>query len=410
MNNRLRTPLALIVTACFIEILSMLSLSTFPSMIHVFQDSWHISNAEAGTISGLFFAGELIGVAFLSAITDKLNAKPIFIISLLIGFFAGILFAFTAQDFYTAAFWRFLQGLALGGTYMPGLKILTDHLPEKYRSRGTSFYTATFYLAAGLSYFLTLKLEPMIGWQWTFVIAAIGPLIAAIISLVAIPSSPPPKVKKKNHVFDFNPVLKNRRVIGFSIIYGLHNMELVAFSSWLIPFFIFNKTLQSPEAVGIDWSLGTIAAFISIAALPASVFINEVAQRKGRQFIITVFMIISAITGILFGAISTAPFLIVICVAFIFSMTIASDSSAISSGLIYVAEPKYKGITISFYSVIGFLGAAVGPIIFGLVLDQSGGEKNPLAWAWAFGSIASLTLLGPIVIKYLIGSSPIDVN
>jgi len=264
----------------YIEILRILSLSTFPSLIHVFQNSWHITNTQAGTISGLFFAGELIGVTFLSAITDRINAKPIFIISLLIGFASGVLFALTAHDFATAAFWRFLQGLALGGTYMPGLKILTDHLPVKYRSRGTSFYTATYYLAAGLSYFLTLHLEPIIGWQWTFIISATGPLVAAVLSITGIPSSPPLETRAETHVFDYRPVLKNRRVVGFSILYGLHNMELVAFSSWRVPYLTCNKRSQPPDAFGQGWSLGTIAAFVSILALPDSIQIHQSRPKK----------------------------------------------------------------------------------------------------------------------------------
>ncbi len=386
----------------------MTTLSTFPSLIPVFQREWSINNSQAGTISGLFFAGEMLGVTVLTAMTDRVNAKPIFVFSLLLGFLAGIGFALTASDVWSAGLWRFLQGLALGGTYMPGLKILTDHLPQTHRSRGTSLYTATYYLAAAISYLLALEMEPVAGWEWTYVAASAGPLLAAALSIFCIPSTPAPHIRPDTRLFDYRPILKNRRAVGFAILYGLHNMELIAFSSWLVPFLVFSNSVQATGTMGTDWSLGTIAALVSVVALPASVTINEVAQRVGRQRVIIIAMILSAIVGVSFASLSTGPYLLVVGMAFVFSMTIAGDSSTISAGVIHVAEPRYKGTTMSFYSVIGFLGGAMGPIILGGVLDLGGGEHSKTAWIMAFGTIAALTLIGPIVVARLVGFERLD--
>ncbi len=407
MSERLFTPVQLIAAACLIEILSMMTLSTFPSLIPVFRTEWGITNTEAGTISGLFFAGELLAVTVLSLLTDRMNAKPIFIVSLALGAVSAFGFMLS-NDVWMAGFWRTLQGVALGGTYMPGLKILTDHLPVSHRARGTSFYTATYYLAAGFSYFLALEAEPLVGWEGTFALAGIGPTIAMILAFWVIPSSPPPAEKPDTALFDFRPVLRNKRALGLSILYGLHNMELIAFSSWLIPFFVFSQSVQSAGAWGADLNLGSVAALVSIVALPASIIGNEIAQRIGRQVVIMSVMVGSATVAVGFGALGTGLFFVLVFVAFVYSVFIAADSSTISAGVIHVADPKYKGTTISMYSVFGFTGAAIGPIIFGGALDVFGGETNETAWFIAFSTIAALGLLGPIALWRLVGFKSID--
>jgi MFS family permease len=121
----------LIALVCAIEILSMAPLAAFPALIPVFRNVWAISNTEAGWISGVFFAGMLGAVALGTALTDRLDAKLVFGSGLAISALAALGFAGTAEDAWSAGFWRVLQGMGFGATYMPGLKLLTDLLPSE---------------------------------------------------------------------------------------------------------------------------------------------------------------------------------------------------------------------------------------------------------------------------------------
>ncbi len=400
------SPVNLIAAACLIETLSLLTLSTFPSLIPVFQVTWNLTNTEAGTISGLYFAGQLVSVTLLLAMMDRWDGRPMFLAGLFVGFLSGIGFVI-ATGFWSAGLWRFLQGFALGATYIPGLKILTDHLPPDYRSRGTSFYTATYYLAAGASYFLALESEPVFGWQGSFFLASLGPFLGLIIARQVIPSSPPPPNEggETVRIFDFTGTLKNRKAIGFSLLYGLHSMELIAFTSWLVPFLAFSHMLQAPDSPGSDWSLGIVAAIVLTAGLPASICFNEVAHRIGRQALIVAVMVVSAVVAVAFASIPSWNYAVVVFLAFVFSMSIAADSSAITGGVLSVADPAHKGRTMSLYSLIGFGGAFLGPVIFGAVLDLAGGEHDQAAWIAAFAAIACLVLTGPVIVWRWIGFS-----
>lgn len=398
------SPTTLIFTACLIEVLSFMTVATFPSLIPVFQDHWGISNTEAGTISGVYFIGELITVTIASATMDKWDGRPMFLAGLLIGTIAAAGFALS-NGLISASFWRFMQGAAIGMTYIPGLKILTDHLPKRYQSRGTSLYTATFYIAVGASFFLALQTEPLFGWQATFIIAAAAPLTGLAIAIFYIPPSPPPENEPhvRGALFDFRAVFRNKKAVGFSILYGLHNLELAAFSTWLVPFFAFS---QHDRLTSGDLSLelfGILAAIISMAALPSSIGFNEVAHKTGRQKLIALIAVASAIIAIVFVFTAGLPLWIGVVIAILFSMSIAADSATISGGVISVANPVHKGRTMSIYSLIGFTGASIGPMIFGMILDITGGETIFTAWLAAYVSIAFLALLAPLIVWRWIG-------
>ena len=397
------SPAGLIALVCAIEILSMTPLAAFPALIPVFRDEWAISNTGAGWISGVFFAGMLGAVALGTALTDRLDAKRVFASGLAISTLAALGFAGSAEGAWSAGLWRVLQGVGFGATYMPGLKLLTDLLPVRSASRATSFYTATYYLGAGLSYFVAIELEHALGWRVAFLSIAAGPLIGLLLALLLIPTPPSLQRRPDGRLLDYGPVLASRRALGFSLIYGLHNLEVFAFSSWLVPLLVFSRTLDEGPAPGGDGSLGAIAALVTVVGLPASIAGNELAQRIGRQPVIAGVMLGSATIGVALGALAGADHALVVALAFVYSAAIAADSATTTAGIVEVAPPRYKGTTMSLYAIIGFTGALVGPAIFGAALDLAGGEQTAGAWRAAFGAIALLMLLGPLVVRQLIG-------
>ena len=119
-------------------------------------------------------------------------------------------------------------------------------------------------------------------------------------------------------------------------------------------------------------------------------------------------MLTSAAIGALLGALSSHTHGLVVALCFVYSIAIAADSATTTAGIIQVAPPPYKGTTISLYSIIGFTGAFLGPVIFGTALDLAGGERTPGAWFAAFATIALLMLLGPLVVRRLIGTAPLE--
>ena len=76
----LRRPPALIAAMCLAEVLAMTGFAAYWSLLPVLQAEWHMSNALAGWLSGAFFGGYVLVVAFLTAMTDRVDARYVFIL------------------------------------------------------------------------------------------------------------------------------------------------------------------------------------------------------------------------------------------------------------------------------------------------------------------------------------------
>ena len=402
----IKRPVRLILALCLAEALGMLAFATFPTLIPVFKHEWNLSNTEAGWISGVFFGGYVVAVGALTALTDRVDARRVYLFSMIVSAFSALGFAVAAGGLASASIWRFLQGIGLAGTYMPGLKALTDALPERLQSRAVAFYTSTFGIGASLSIYLAGVLESWFDWRWAFALSALGPCAAFVIAVrVLRPRSP--TEKPTTRLLDFRPVIANRRAFGFTLAYFAHNAELFGFRSWIVAFLVYSQSQQPVGAAGALWSAATIAAALNLLSMPSSVTANEIAQRWGREKTLLVVMTLSAVVATVLGFSGSSPFWIVLVIAVIYGITVTADSATITAGAIVAADPRYRGATMALHSLIGFIGAFLGPIVFGVVLDIAGGATVDYAWGLAFSTMGILVLLGPLAILKLVrGNSP----
>ena len=138
----LRRPWALIGALCLAEVFAMTGFATYWSLLPVLQPAWDMNNATAGWLSGAFFGGYVLAVPFLTAMTDRVDARHVFILGAVLSAGALIGMSFLATGFWSALPWRVIAGAGLAGCYMPGLKVLTDRLPQARQARAVAFYTA----------------------------------------------------------------------------------------------------------------------------------------------------------------------------------------------------------------------------------------------------------------------------
>jgi MFS family permease len=65
-------------------------------------------------------------------------------VACLLSALGALCFALFTQGLWSALLFQFLIGAGLGGTYMPGMKTLTDPLEGAAQARATAFYAASF--------------------------------------------------------------------------------------------------------------------------------------------------------------------------------------------------------------------------------------------------------------------------
>lgn len=383
-------------TMCGAEVLSMTGFAAYTTLLPQLQREWGLSNSEAGAISGFLFAGYMLSVPVLTSLTDRMDSRRIYLGACLLASIGAAFFAFFGAGFWSAAFAQFLIGAALGGTYMPGLKALTDHLEGAAQSRATAFYTASFGVGSTISILVAGKIGATIDWHWAFWFGAVGPVLAGLLVVFAMP---PGRMRAAEHhataLLDFRPVLKNRKTLPYIIGYAAHNYELFGQRSWMVAFLVFCAALQ-PEHAPMALSAATLAAMINVLGPVFSVTGNEMAIRFGRQRIIFLFMTLSGVIACLIGYTAAWPWYIVVLLMMVHYGAMLGDSGALTSGAVASTPPEMRGAMMAVYSFIGFSTAFFAPLVFGLTLDLAGGNQSVTAWGLAFASIGIFGVLSPL--------------
>ncbi|HSQ04382.1 MAG TPA: MFS transporter, partial [Burkholderiales bacterium] len=113
-------------TMCLAESLSMTGFAAYTTLLPQLQHEWQLSNSQAGLIGGVFYAGYMVSVPVLSSLTDRVDSRLIYAWSCAISSLGAAGFAWFGQGLWSALFFQWLIGMGLAGTYMPGLKTLTD--------------------------------------------------------------------------------------------------------------------------------------------------------------------------------------------------------------------------------------------------------------------------------------------
>ena len=374
-------PLPFVLAMCGAEILGMLSFAGFQALIPTFAAEWGLSHTEAGWISGVYFAGYVGAVPVLVSLTDRIDPRRVLIVSLLIGGIASLGYALFAEGFWTALAFRALHGVGLAGTYMPGLKALSDHIEGPRQSRYVAFYTSSFGLGAALSYVISGEVNTLAGWQWAFAAAAAGTVLAVAITLAVLPARPPKTAVPDTHLLDFRPVLRNRAAMAYILGYFGHNWELFAFRSWVVAFLVFAQG-QDPGG-GIGLNATSIAAAATLLGVPASILGNEFAVRAGRLRVIVTVMILAIALSLVLGFASAISFTLVVALCLVYGVLLTGDSAAITAGAVATAAPGQRGQTLAMHAAVGFMGGVFGPLAVGVVLDAAGGGTVS-GWGLAF--------------------------
>ena len=188
----------------------MASYATFPALIATFQADWGLSNTGAGWISGSYFAGVAIGTL-------------VYLPSMALAAIAALGFALLADGLWSASFWRFLQGVALGGTYLPGLRALLQSIPRPQHGRATALYTGASMLAPASPSF----------WPACSKAGSAGPThscgapsgrswrAAAFVLRDQAPARPSAGFKLVN----LRALRGNRRALGYTLAYTVHRQS-----------------------------------------------------------------------------------------------------------------------------------------------------------------------------------------
>ena len=383
----------------------MLGFATFSALLPELRDLWRLGNAEAGLIASAFFAGYVATVSYWTALTDRADGRRVYLAGCLLATAGGTGFGLAADGLASGMFFHVLLGAGVAGTYMPGLRLLSDRTGGPSQSRYIAFYTSFFGIGTAISLALAGLLAPAWGWRSAFLVSAAGPLCAGLAVFFLIEKTVTEAKAEKSFSFatlfpvsSWRRVIANRAASGYVLGYVAHCVELFGSRGWMVAFLAYSAGLQVSNP-SFPWNFAAIAAVVNLLAVPASIFGNEIALRIGRRQWIQIAMLGSGACGIVLAVSGGLHWSIVVLLLIVYSMLVMAESATLTAGLVAAAPPELRGAALGLYSLAGFTGGMLGPSLFGVALDLGGGKAGSVAWVCAYAAIGAGCIAAPLAIR-----------
>lgn len=377
-------PKQLLVLVSFAGILALLSFALWPVFLLYLGQEWGLSNADIGLVSGAYFVGYLLATPVLVGLTDRVDARLVFLGGCAFGGLGCLGFGLLADGFWSASITWALVGAGLAGTYMPGLQILNARLDDAARVRSVPWYTACFGIGTGASFALMGTVLAFADWQVAAYLGAGGSVLAALLVLFQVRACPParlPASQKKRHPLDLRPAFRKPVALGYIFAYGTHTYELFAFRTWSFALLVFLAG-RTDGGFGIG-AVTTIVSLITVTGMLASLLGARICLAYGRHRVIALIGATTALVSLLVAFSLTGPVWLVVLGLWIYNGFIMLDSGALTTGTVEAGDQHDRGALLAVHSMIGFGGGALGGPVVGYVLDQAGGADMIGAWFYA---------------------------
>ena len=93
-------PALLVINICVAEVLTMVGTWTFPALLPTFINDWNLNNTEAGWLAGIFLGGYAVSVPLLVSLTDRFDARLVYMGGSALAALSLVGFALFADGFW----------------------------------------------------------------------------------------------------------------------------------------------------------------------------------------------------------------------------------------------------------------------------------------------------------------------
>jgi predicted MFS family arabinose efflux permease len=382
----------LVALVCGAQVLVQIGAFFWPALLPSMMQLWGLTNSRAGWVTAIFYAAYIVAVPLLVTLTDRIDAKLVYLFGVGCTVAGHLLFGILAEGFWSAMALRALAGIGWAGTYMTGLKLLADQVDAKLMSRAVTGHAVSISLSGALSFSCADVLANSYGWPAAFLAAGLSAATAWGIVALCVPrrKRPAPLSGSDQGLFDFRPVFRNRSAMAYALAYCIHTLEMNALRGWAVAFLSF--VAISAAASETRLSPTSVVTTLGLIGTVASVLGNEAAIRLGRRRLICLAMTGSTLLGGSIGFIGPISYWVAVTLLLVYGLIVWLDSASLTAGAAGSAEPSRRGATLAVHSMLGYAGGFVGPLVIGFTLDVAGGMSR-VAWGAAFLVVALLMLL-----------------
>lgn len=335
---------------------------------------WGLEAAQAGWLTSAVQLGFVAGtlVAAVLNLADVVPSRRYFAVSALLGALANAALL-AAPGFLPAVATRFLTGFFLAGVYPPAMKMAATWFVS---GRGLAIGTVVGALTVGKA--TPYLVEALGGARYEAVILAtsLAALLAAGLVAAGYRDGPHAFARRPFSWALAGEVVRERRWRLATGGYLGHMWELYCFWTWIAVYL---------AASGIPRARVTLLAFAAIAVGgPACVWGGWVADRIGRERLVTRAMAVSGACALGIGLVFGSGAAAVAAVALVWGFFVIADSAQFSALVTEVVPSHAVGTALTLQTSLGFLLTTVTIQLVPTIADAEG-------WRWAFAVLA----LGP---------------
>lgn len=357
------------------------------------SDRWSLTTSQTAWLTSSVQLGFVLGTAASAVLNlaDIIPARRLFASCAIGGAIANTTLL-VASGFPSALLCRVMTGFFLAGVYPPAMKMGATWFRAQ---RGLAVGTIVGALTVGKAGPYLVHAIPGAGETPVVLSASLSALAAALLVLLFYEDGP--------HAFPARPfswglvsdVVREPRWRLATGGYLGHMFELYSFWTW-IPAFLAASVAASGQRAESHAGLISAASFAAIAIGGAGcVWGGIAADRRGREWLVTLAMVVSGSCALLSGLVFGGPFPVVVALALAWGVFVIADSAQFSV-LVTESVPSHAvGTALTVQTCVGFLLTLV-------TIQGAAGLAAAIGWRWTFPGLAIGPALGVLAIRRLV--------
>ncbi|HEY5086451.1 MAG TPA: MFS transporter [Gemmatimonadaceae bacterium] len=358
-----------------------------------YRTLWDLSASQAAWLTTIVQLGFVVGTAVLATlnVVDIVPSGRLFASGALVGAVANATLLI-APGFRTALACRMLTGIALAAVYPPAMKMISTWFRAR---RGLAVGGIVGALTVGKATPYLVHAIPGAGIRPVVFTASAAALVAALLVSFGYRDGPYPFPPRP---FSWGLVASIAREPRWRLATGGylgHMWELYAAWTWLPVFISASIAAQRVHSAGA----GSVASAVAFAALAIGgvgcVWGGLVADRRGREWLVTVAMTVSGVCALLIGLTFGMTLWLVVPVALVWGFFVIADSAQFSVLVTESVPPHAVGTALTVQTSLGFLLTMV-------TIQLIPHMAQLVSWRWAFAVLALGPALGIWSIRRLV--------
>ena len=393
MTTRPHSSFKIVFILGLLAMLMPLSIDMYLPALPVISAQFGVPAGSAQMTLSTYILGFALGQLFYGPMADSLGRKPVILGGTLV-FAAAAVACALAQTIDHLIIMRFFHGLAAAAASVGINALMRDIYPKEEFSRMMSFVMLVTTIAPLVAPMAGGAVLVWFSWHVIFWILALAALLASAMIFFFIDETLPVERRQKFHIRttigNFASLFRHKRVLSYMLASGFSFAGMFSFLS-AGPFVYIELNHVSPQHFGYYFALNIV--FLFIMTIINSRFVRRVGAlnmfRAGLwiQFVMAIWLVVSAFLGVGFWALVVGVAAFVGCV------------SMVSSNAMAVILDEFPHMAGTASSLAGTFRFGIGAIVGALLSMATFTTAWPMLWAMAFCATSS-------ILFYLYASRP----